>query len=586
LLVVGACDNGPIPLGVVPGGSDGSADVAVDSSTTPDGPVGPADDASLDAGPPRPWGTGKACPGCSTGLKPCGLRCVSLDDIRYGCADPSCGSPFTPFAASEIRCVGGKLSIRCIAGFTDCNGSVADGCEAQLDSPQTCGTCGNACAPGQVCDLGVCKGACSFPRTNCQLKIDDASNKGACRDLSSSTLSCGACVGYCGHYATSCTNGGCGPNTCRAGTHLCGEQYRCVDDDDPTFCGGCTARELREGEVRAPCAGGAPAVACAAGYEMCPQSCGVDLTGAPSCRADGCTSTQTDRFNCGACGNVCTADQRCMAGVCTDAPSSALASGLDGIVAIAMDTTSAYVSTATTITKIALADGTKTVLVADPKKPRGIAVDASHLYFASELGGAILRVPLTGGAPEVMFSATMPRHVIVDESSVTFCDQTGAHRGAKAPGAKPADLAGRGACDRLGQSNSSILVLAQGSVQLFDKSANTPAPGAGYADSFAVAEAGYYWVYRYRQQSALNFTSVGAPPALSGVSLPDSTTPTDLVSDGCAAYYAVGGAIWRYRPMVDTKDRLATANVRFLQVDATHIYWVSSDGSALHRTLK
>ncbi|TNF38167.1 MAG: hypothetical protein EP329_01195 [Deltaproteobacteria bacterium] len=53
----------------------------------------------------------------------------------------------------------------CVAGFDDCNGSLADGCEVALATDhEDCGVCGNPCAADEICDAGSCVAPCTAPR--------------------------------------------------------------------------------------------------------------------------------------------------------------------------------------------------------------------------------------------------------------------------------------------------------------------------------------------------------------------------------------------------------------------------------------
>jgi hypothetical protein len=59
---------------------------------------------------------------------------------------------------ANATCVGGVCTIQsCFAGFGDCNGSFADGCEVNLQTDKhNCGTCGRMCTGGQNCVSGTC----------------------------------------------------------------------------------------------------------------------------------------------------------------------------------------------------------------------------------------------------------------------------------------------------------------------------------------------------------------------------------------------------------------------------------------------
>ena len=62
-------------------------------------------------------------------------------------------------------------------------------CTATQVDPANCGTCGNACAAGQLCLGGSCVASCSAPNTACGQ---------ACVDLQSDGFDCGACGHACG----------------------------------------------------------------------------------------------------------------------------------------------------------------------------------------------------------------------------------------------------------------------------------------------------------------------------------------------------------------------------------------------------
>ena len=76
----------------------------------------------------------------STSCGACGHVCTAGPNETSTCSQGVCGSP------------------SCNAGYADCDGNPANGCEAHIafDSAN-CGACGNACAAGLVCLAGVCK---------------------------------------------------------------------------------------------------------------------------------------------------------------------------------------------------------------------------------------------------------------------------------------------------------------------------------------------------------------------------------------------------------------------------------------------
>jgi hypothetical protein len=86
--------------------------------------------------------------------------CNGRDDDCDGLVDDGVTCPLVANATSA--CVSGACQVTCSAGFANCDGNAANGCEtALMTDTRNCGACGvicGLCADGspQRCNAGVC----------------------------------------------------------------------------------------------------------------------------------------------------------------------------------------------------------------------------------------------------------------------------------------------------------------------------------------------------------------------------------------------------------------------------------------------
>jgi hypothetical protein len=148
-----------------------------------------------------------------------------------------------------------------------------------------CGACGRTCQSAESCVMGACRVLCASGQTACS---------GACVELQSNTLNCGACGRAC-PSGQGCMSGACVAG-CPSPRATCGSQ--CVDlQSDPGNCAAC-------GNV---CAAGQ---SCQSG--RCTLTCATGLT---EC-AGRCVDTRSDNANCGLCGLTCASGQTCSGRAC------------------------------------------------------------------------------------------------------------------------------------------------------------------------------------------------------------------------------------------------------------------------------
>lgn len=304
---------------------------------------------------------------CADGLTACDGNCVDLQADSQHCG--SCGAPCSlPHASAS--CQGGVCTLEaCDAGFGNCDGDPATGCEhdirADLDN---CGVCGHQCAAAPANATAMCAdGACSYAcdagfhkcDNNCVSNNDPAHCGSRCSPCPGSLCSPATCDGTtCGRAPIDgcCEHDGdCGDsNACT--TDTCGEDHTCQHTavTCPDY-GPCYDAVCDPGQGCLPVARCQADEVCVEDGEQvhcCPQShplwdgsqCVVclahDVSNCPrppnaiaTCTAQGECSyeceafwgdcgpgagCETDfRFNtshCGACGQACTGGQVCNGG--------------------------------------------------------------------------------------------------------------------------------------------------------------------------------------------------------------------------------------------------------------------------------
>jgi hypothetical protein len=285
----------------------GSPDVGIDAPDVPgvDVVVDNCDGGTLlDGGP---------CLRCAAGERVCGDRCTALTDPSTGCGAASCAPCI--FANAMATCTAGACALGvCNAGFADCDVTASNGCEVETRTDvSNCGACGARCTVANATAACV-GGACGVGTCNAGFGDCDGMAANGCETVITTALDhCGGCGVRCApaNATGACAVGSCSVASCNAGFGDCdGMAANGCEVNTRTDAANCNACGTRCAPANATgaCAAGACTVgSCDAGFGDC--------DGDPS---NGCeVNLRTDATHCGACPTRCTYANA--AGVCRDA---------------------------------------------------------------------------------------------------------------------------------------------------------------------------------------------------------------------------------------------------------------------------
>jgi hypothetical protein len=242
------------------------------------------------AQPNNPVGSGG---GEDAGGSPADFSTGGGPDLTSSCGDRICNA-----SAGEncMTCFADCGMCNCPAGYADCDGQPQNGCETPINTVSDCGGCGMKClavgGTNSCVQSGAgwaCEATCNATHANC-----DGNSANGCETDLTSPASCGSCAVKCvnPNGSTACVAAGvsetCKP-TCTPGWSACGAATAgCTTptSSDVNNCGACNRACSTNNVATLGCGGGVCAPTCKAPWSDCnqPAAPGAD---------DGCETNGT-----------------------------------------------------------------------------------------------------------------------------------------------------------------------------------------------------------------------------------------------------------------------------------------------------
>ncbi len=224
---------------------------------------------------------------------------VNTTDDTNNCG--ACGNVCSLAHATAGCSASGCVVASCNAGFADCDGVAANGCETDITLPANCGGCNTAAKP-TACGTATPVCSASGCVTGCPASTPTLCTGGTCVNTTTDANDCSACGNVCAlaNATPACVSSACAVNSCNTGFADCNAKptdgCEVNTTNDVKNCGAC-GKVCAFANATPTCSSSSCAIAsCATGFADCDNTA-----------ADGCeVNTTNDVKNCGKCGTQCT----------------------------------------------------------------------------------------------------------------------------------------------------------------------------------------------------------------------------------------------------------------------------------------
>jgi hypothetical protein len=533
---------------------------------------------------------------CVNGWTDCDNAPANGCDVYTAGDTQNCGTcgKICTFVNASAQCVNGGCQLgTCNAGFGDCNGIAADGCETNLKaSAEHCNACGALCAPMNAhpsCDNGICKiASCVAGYGNCDL--DDST--GCEVDLANNPLHCNSCNNKCvfTNAASICNLSLCMMGPCQAGWDNCngtiGDGCEVNLNSSATDCGGCS-QACSTPNGKPACSSGT----CTTG------SCNTGWGDCDGVVANGCeVNLMTSANDCGVCGRSCLG-ATCSAGKCNPIQIATVVNPLS----LATNGTRVYVvsqlDAAGRIISVLVGGGGLIEHATNQDRPDGLAINSTRVYWTTFNTRHVRWAPLTEAGNNLAYTAPNGNlgGLAATDSHLAFVNWTNGtvYRCPIGDCASPATYAGA--------ANSNPHRIALNSSGLFwanwnnDNVKKSPLStwtvtdvAAGQDGALGVALDGefVYWTSQFSGSVTRAPLTGGASTTLAA----GQQKPTGIAVDSTHVYWTNvdGGAIRRVPKTGGGVEDVATGQTspNYVALDAVAVYWTDYVAGAVRRVAK